>query len=77
VVGQTQEQARQTLQVAGFQVTINEQDPAHGQQNDIILAQNPPAGSPAAAGTMITLLATKHGGGHGNGHGGGGDNNGG
>jgi eukaryotic-like serine/threonine-protein kinase len=74
VVGQTQEQARQTLQVAGFKVTINEQDPANGQQNDIILAQNPPAGSLAAAGTMITLLATKHGGGgHGHGHGGGGN----
>lgn len=78
VVGQTQEQARQTLQVAGFRVTINEQDPANGQQNDIILAQNPPAGTTAAAGTMITLLATKHGGGgqggggHGHGHGGGG-----
>ncbi|MCW2939881.1 MAG: hypothetical protein JWN00_2866, partial [Actinomycetia bacterium] len=77
VVGQTQEQARQTLQVAGFQVTINEQDPAKGQQNDIILAQNPPAGSPAVAGTMITLLATKHGGGHGHGHGHGGGGNGG
>lgn len=74
VVGQTQEQASQALLDAGFQVTIREQDPANGQQYDTVLAQNPPAGNPAAAGTMITLLATRHGGDHGQGNPGGGDN---
>jgi eukaryotic-like serine/threonine-protein kinase len=60
VVGQSQEQAKQTLQAAGFQVAINEQDPAPGQQPDIVLAQSPQQGSSAGAGALITLTATKH-----------------
>jgi serine/threonine-protein kinase len=60
VVGQSQEQAKQALQAAGFQVQINEQDPAAGQQPDTVLSQSPQQGGSAAPGSLITLTATKH-----------------
>jgi eukaryotic-like serine/threonine-protein kinase len=58
VVGQPQDQAEAALGDAGFQVGTQEQEDADAEPGTV-LAQDPPAGTQAAAGTRVTLtLAT-------------------
>jgi eukaryotic-like serine/threonine-protein kinase len=54
VVGQPQEQAEAALGDAGFQVGTQEQEDADAEPGTV-LAQDPPAGTQAAAGTRVTL----------------------
>ena len=54
VVGQPQDQAEAALGDAGFQVGTQEQEDADAEPGTV-LAQDPPAGTQAAAGTRVTL----------------------
>jgi eukaryotic-like serine/threonine-protein kinase len=85
VVGQQQNQAIQTLQAAGFQVFVSQQDTNRPDENGRVLAQNPPAGQQVPRGSGVTLTVGRFqgggggggGGGNGGGGGGGGGNGGG
>jgi eukaryotic-like serine/threonine-protein kinase len=55
VVGQTQGQATQTLQAAGFQVFVSQQGTNNAAENGRVLAQNPGAGQQVPKGSGVTL----------------------
>jgi eukaryotic-like serine/threonine-protein kinase len=55
VVGQTQGQASQTLQLAGFQVFVSQQGTTNPSDNGRVLAQNPPGGQQQPKGAGVTL----------------------
>ncbi len=55
VVGQSQGQAMQTLQQAGFQVFVSQQGVNNPTQNGQVLAQNPSAGGQQPKGSGVTL----------------------
>lgn len=59
VVGQTQQQATQTLQQAGFQVAVAQQGTNNPADNNRVLAQNPPPGTQLAKGSGVTLTVGK------------------
>jgi eukaryotic-like serine/threonine-protein kinase len=55
VVGQMQNQASQTLQQAGFQVFVSQQNSNNPSDNGRVLAQNPAAGQQQPKGSGVTL----------------------
>jgi eukaryotic-like serine/threonine-protein kinase len=55
VVGQMQNQATQTLQQAGFQVFVSQQNSNNPSDNGRVLAQNPAAGQQQPKGSGVTL----------------------
>ena len=55
VVGQMQNQASQTLQQAGFQVFVSQQNSNNPSDNGRVLAQNPAAGQQQPKGAGVTL----------------------
>jgi eukaryotic-like serine/threonine-protein kinase len=55
VVGQMQNQASQTLQQAGFQVFVSQQNSNNPTDNGRVLAQNPAAGQQQPKGSGVTL----------------------
>jgi beta-lactam-binding protein with PASTA domain/tRNA A-37 threonylcarbamoyl transferase component Bud32 len=55
VVGQMQNQASQTLQQAGFQVFVSQQNTNNPSDNGRVLAQNPAAGQQQPKGSGVTL----------------------
>ena len=55
VVGQSQGQATQTLQQAGFQVFVSQQNTSNPSDNGKVLAQNPAAGGQQPKGSGVTL----------------------
>ena len=55
VVGQMQNQASQTLQQAGFQVFVSQQNTSNPSDNGKVLAQNPAAGGQQPKGSGVTL----------------------
>src|SRR5215211_1435674 len=55
VVGQSQGQASQTLQQAGFQVFVSQQNTNNPSDNGRVLAQNPAAGDQQPKGSGVTL----------------------
>jgi beta-lactam-binding protein with PASTA domain/tRNA A-37 threonylcarbamoyl transferase component Bud32 len=59
VVGQSQGQANQTLQAAGFQVFASQQGTNNPQDNGRVLAQNPSAGQQVPKGSGVTLTVGK------------------
>ncbi|HKA92537.1 MAG TPA: Stk1 family PASTA domain-containing Ser/Thr kinase [Acidimicrobiia bacterium] len=59
VVGQTQNQAMQALQQAGFQVFVSQQGVNNPTQNDRVLAQNPSGGASQPKGSGVTLTVGK------------------
>jgi beta-lactam-binding protein with PASTA domain/tRNA A-37 threonylcarbamoyl transferase component Bud32 len=59
VVGQTQTQATQALQQAGFQVSVAQQGTNNPADNNRVLAQNPPPGTQLAKGSGVTLTVGK------------------
>lgn len=86
VVGQTPDQAQQTLNNAGFtKVRVNETTASSGGQTDVVTGMDPNPGSETALSTQITLTVPvaddsngngNNGNGNGNGNNGGGNNNG-
>jgi len=59
VVGQTQSQATQTLQQAGFEVSVAQQGTNDPADNNKVLAQNPPPGTQLPKGSGVTLTVGK------------------
>jgi eukaryotic-like serine/threonine-protein kinase len=59
VVGYTSQQAVQTLQAAGFQVTPQYQNTGADQDN-IVQSQNPPGNSTATKGDTVTIVIGQH-----------------
>jgi serine/threonine-protein kinase len=59
VVGQTQAQATQTLQAAGFQVFAAQQGTNNPAENGRVLAQNPSGGQQVPKGSGVTLTVGK------------------
>jgi beta-lactam-binding protein with PASTA domain/tRNA A-37 threonylcarbamoyl transferase component Bud32 len=55
VVGQMQNQANETLQQAGFQVFVSQQNTNNPSDNGRVLAQNPAAGQQQPKGSGVTL----------------------
>ncbi len=55
VVGQMQDQATQTLQQAGFEVFVSQQNTNNPSDNGRVLAQNPAAGQQQPKGSGVTL----------------------
>jgi serine/threonine-protein kinase len=55
VVGQMQNEASQTLQQAGFQVFVSQQNTSNPSDNGRVLAQNPAAGQQQPKGSGVTL----------------------
>jgi serine/threonine-protein kinase len=63
VTGQTQGQAKATLTSAGFTPQAQAQQVSDPAQNGIVLSQNPPAGTPANQGSVVTYTVGKFSGG--------------
>jgi serine/threonine-protein kinase len=63
VTGQTQGQAKATLTSAGFTPQAQSQPVSDPAQNGIVLSQNPPAGTPANQGSVVTYTVGKFSGG--------------
>ena len=59
VVGQTQAQASQALQQAGFQVFVSQQATNNPTENGRVLAQNPSGGAKQNKGAGVTLTVGK------------------
>src|SRR5207244_13482478 len=59
VVGQTQAQASQTLQQAGFQVFVSQQATNNPAENGRVLAHNPLVGAKQTKGGGVTLTVGK------------------
>ena len=59
VVGQTQAQASQALQQAGFQVFVSQQSTNNPTENGRVLAQNPSGGAKQTKGGGVTLTVGK------------------
>jgi serine/threonine-protein kinase len=59
VIGQTQGQARSTLTGAGYGVSAQPQAVSDPTQNGIVLNEDPPAGTAANPGTMVTIVVGK------------------
>jgi beta-lactam-binding protein with PASTA domain len=59
VVGYTSQQAVQTLQAAGFQVTPQYQNTGADQDN-IVQSQNPAGNSTATKGDTVTIVIGQH-----------------
>jgi serine/threonine-protein kinase len=56
VTGQPEDQARATLEGAGFQVTTTDQPTRRRRRDGIVLGQNPPPGTASPAGGTIEIV---------------------
>jgi serine/threonine-protein kinase len=56
VTGQPEDQARATLEGAGFQVTTTDQPTRRRRRDGIVLGQNPPPDTPTPAGGTIEIV---------------------
>jgi serine/threonine-protein kinase len=56
VTGQPEDQARATLEAAGFQVTTTDQPTRRRRRDGIVLGQNPPPDTPTPAGGTIEIV---------------------
>jgi serine/threonine-protein kinase len=61
VTGQPEDQARATLEGAGFQVRVTDQPIRHRRRDGIVLGQNPPPGTPVPAGSTIDIVVGRAG----------------
>ncbi len=59
VIGEKQQQAKQTLTGAGYGVNAQPQDVNDPTQNGVVLNQDPPAGTAANQGTTVTIVVGK------------------
>jgi penicillin-binding protein 1A len=60
VVGQTRGAATAALQSAGFKVAITHKNTGNQAQNGIVLSQDPPGGSMADTGSVVTIVVGKY-----------------
>jgi beta-lactam-binding protein with PASTA domain/predicted Ser/Thr protein kinase len=56
VIEQQRDAAEATLDDAGFEVRVREQDVTDAAQDEVVLDQNPPGGEQRPAGTRVTLV---------------------
>ncbi|HWE55961.1 MAG TPA: Stk1 family PASTA domain-containing Ser/Thr kinase [Acidimicrobiales bacterium] len=63
VTGQTQSQAKQTLTAAGFTPQAQAQPVSDPTQNGVVISQNPPGGTTANQGSVVTFTVGKFSGG--------------